>query len=348
MQSELYVVCLKFQQRKLDFPSFETKDRHEDLSDEADDEGQAGGDSRNSLPHPFLLFLRSLNAWCNFLHTQHKWSAWNEHLQKLEPVHIGTRSCTLDSKVPLVLLLSCRDVEIDGGDCIYCKAADVCENPSLYSGLSDDLLQAAQAILQHSKSVTDEEAEKILGLKRDDSAGADSYPASERKGDGAAEEEGQRSQGSEICPRARRRGWTLCCPHAPPRSGSLRRTEEDGGSGTAGGGGRLPPSPAPQLASRPAEGGGGSRPAVLSGRDVRGILQTKRPGAPWLPPAWYGRQPRGLRLLCPSYCASALFTSFPPPHSWTAPHRAGACATFFESPPCGPRRQELLAQWGTY
>ena len=197
VQSELYVVCLKFQQRKLDFPSFKTKDRHEDLSDEADDEGQAGGDSRNSLPHPFLLFLRSLNAWCNFLHTQHKWSAWNEHLQKLEPVHIGTRSCTLDSKVPLVLLLSCRDVEIDGGDCIYCKAADVCENPSLYSGLSDDLLQAAQAILQHSKSVTDEEAEKILGLKRDDSEGADSDPASERKGDGAAEEEGQRSPGSQ-------------------------------------------------------------------------------------------------------------------------------------------------------
>jgi hypothetical protein len=105
------------------------------------------------------------------LHSKGQWGAWSTYLAGKDPVRIGgvtrTLEMGLDLSVPLVLLPSCRDVEIDGGDCIFCKAADVCENPDLYVQLSDELLQAAQGILDQTTRVTEEDAGKILGLQRD-------------------------------------------------------------------------------------------------------------------------------------------------------------------------------------
>jgi hypothetical protein len=51
----------------------------------------------------------------------------------------------------------------------------VCENPGLYAGLSDRLLEAAQAIRwqQRAASVTDEKAASLLSLLRQDGASSD-------------------------------------------------------------------------------------------------------------------------------------------------------------------------------
>jgi hypothetical protein len=199
--SERSFVCLKFQSSQIKVPSFADLDRDEAWSDEA-----AGAD-KTLLPHPFLVFLRSLNAWCNHLHSNHKWDEWDMYLAQQKPVQIGKQEeqHTLDQSVPLVLLPSCRDVEIDGGDCVFCKASDVWNHPDLYPQAYDRHFLAAQLIpiQSESASVTDEDAREILGLTRkrgtcqrgDGSPGADpdslasvSSGSSEAKVASAAEE----------------------------------------------------------------------------------------------------------------------------------------------------------------
>ena len=156
------VMCLKFQSREAReprFPSFGsgTSDRRPDQHEDP------------VLPHPFLLFLRSLNAWFNYLHLSGIWQEWNQYLATQPKKAIGkSRKRKLVNTDPLVILPSCRDMDIDSCRCVQCKAADVCENAELYSTIPDEVWQAAMAMMNPASGspITDEEAQRILDLRR--------------------------------------------------------------------------------------------------------------------------------------------------------------------------------------
>ena len=156
------VVCLKFQRRDPQFPTFE--EGAPALSGRAQEKLTA-------LPHPFLLFLRALNAWFNCLHSRRSWPDWNAYLEnelkKNRKVEIKGEWRKLSSKGTLVLLPSCRDMDMDTCTCMLCKAADVFDNPELYPVVSDDEWRAVTSVQDPTASpISEEEAEMISMLRR--------------------------------------------------------------------------------------------------------------------------------------------------------------------------------------
>ncbi len=176
-ESELrkYVVCLKFAKREAQFPNFDGGAGAASDSGLPDDGASAGSDS-TVCPHPFLLFLRSLNAWFNFLHSGGRWPDWSAHLEKQGRVKVGDKSRTLCPTDTLVILPSCRDIDKDCCSCILCKAADVSENEHLYTDMSTEVREAVFAVMFQTGPVTEEEILQILRLRRsitDDLASTD-------------------------------------------------------------------------------------------------------------------------------------------------------------------------------
>ena len=156
------VMCLKFQrldgEQPVPLPNFGTETRGATQEQHVD----------AVLPHPFLLFLRTLNAWFNYLHKSEKWPEWKSYLND-QALPIGTPPLKrkLTSNDPLVILPSCCDMDIDSCTCVLCKAADVCENAELYPALPDGVWQAAMAAVNPAGSpITDEEALQIAELRR--------------------------------------------------------------------------------------------------------------------------------------------------------------------------------------
>jgi len=183
-KSDKCVVCLKFAKREAKFPNFGEGAGVAGDSGSPDDGASAGRDS-TVCPHPFLLFLRSLNAWFNFLHSNEHWGAWSAHFKENQLCTLGGRERTLCYADPLVILPSCRDINKDCCSCILCKAADVSENEHLYPDLSSELREAVFAVLYQAGPVSDEEKLQILQLRRgsaDDSASADGE-SGQRAGD---------------------------------------------------------------------------------------------------------------------------------------------------------------------
>jgi hypothetical protein len=178
------VVCLKFAKREAKFPNFGEGAGAAGDSGSPDDGASAGSDS-TVCPHPFLLFLRSLNAWFNFLHSYEHWGAWSAHLKKEEQCTVGNKTRTLCSADTLVILPSCRDIDKDCCSCILCKAADVSDNEHLYPDLSSELREAVFAVLYQAGPVSDEEKMQILQLRR---GSADSTSADGESGQRAGDE----------------------------------------------------------------------------------------------------------------------------------------------------------------
>lgn len=145
-----------------------------DLENSAESDSDAG--ASGILPHPFLLFLRSLNAWFNFLHSSGKWPAWNEFLKEAAAATVGKTTRKLSSNDPLVILPSCRDMEMDSCTCLRCKAADLMENPQLYPAMPDEVWQAAAAMLDPAAGpISDEEALHIAQARRADDPAVDAW-----------------------------------------------------------------------------------------------------------------------------------------------------------------------------
>ena len=156
------VVCLKFQRRDPQFPTFE---------EGAPARSGPAQEKLTALPHPFLLFLRALNAWFNCLHSCGTWPDWNAYLANElannREVEIKGVRRKLSSKGTLVLLPSCRDMDMDTCTCMLCKAADVFDNPELYPVVSDDEWRAVTSVQDPTASpISEEEAEMISMLRR--------------------------------------------------------------------------------------------------------------------------------------------------------------------------------------
>jgi hypothetical protein len=128
------------------------------------------GSAAGVLPHPFLLFLRSLNAWFNALHSSGGWPEWSAYLARQGAVTISGRARRLGPADPLVLLPSCRDMDIDSCSCLMCKAADAYGRPELYPVLPDKVWRAVTAVLHpgivEGWPITEEEAGCIARLRR--------------------------------------------------------------------------------------------------------------------------------------------------------------------------------------
>ena len=79
--------------------------------------GRRNSSTRNldfSAPHPFLLVLRGMNAWCDYLHRYQAWPEWTQHIQR-----IAKRLPDGDEllRARLVILPGCCDVSRYEPDC---------------------------------------------------------------------------------------------------------------------------------------------------------------------------------------------------------------------------------------
>jgi hypothetical protein len=151
------VVCLKFQRRDHVFPAFEGAPAPPNHDDKV----------LTALPHPFLLFLRALNAWFNCLHLFKTWPDWNTYFAREHSVTIDGVRRKIPSACPLVLLPSCRDMDMDSCTCMLCKSADVVYSPELYPVVSSDEWRAVTTVQDPTASpITEEEAEMISMMRR--------------------------------------------------------------------------------------------------------------------------------------------------------------------------------------
>jgi hypothetical protein len=151
------VVCLNFHLRDFEVPAFEgasaRANHHETVL--------------TALPHPFLLFLRALNAWFNCLHLCRTWPDWNTCFDKEPSEIIDGRRRKISHTCPLILLPSCRDMDMASCTCMLCKSADVVENAELYPVVSDDEWRAVTSAQDPTASpITEEEAGMISKLCR--------------------------------------------------------------------------------------------------------------------------------------------------------------------------------------
>jgi hypothetical protein len=151
------VVCLKFHWRDPQFPAFggapaRANHRKKKLT---------------ALPHPFLLFLKALNAWFNCLHLCRTWPDWNTYFDKERSTTIeGTRR-RISHACPLILLPSCRDMDMASCACMLCKSADVVEDVEVYPLVSDKEWRAVTSMLDPTAPpITEEEAGLISKVRR--------------------------------------------------------------------------------------------------------------------------------------------------------------------------------------
>ena len=141
-----------------------------------------------SCPHPFLVILRSINAFYNMLHRLQLWPAWADRLAAARP--------ELQQEA-LVLLPSCVDCSPREPDCLCCKAAVIRAAPQRYPGLSERTYEAAADVLYMVRVIDEEEARLILEARAgdDEEHGAESGPeqvAGDNAGDTAGEGGGGR------------------------------------------------------------------------------------------------------------------------------------------------------------
>ena len=114
-----------------------------------------------SAPHPFLLVLRAMNAWCDFLHFYQAWPEWTKHIQRIaKSLHkdeiLSTR---------LVILPGCCDVSSYEPDCILCKCNCLITSPELYCDLPEDLLEKAKMFTFRQIALSMASCDAILELK---------------------------------------------------------------------------------------------------------------------------------------------------------------------------------------
>jgi hypothetical protein len=113
-----------------------------------------------SAPHPFLLVLRAMNAWCDFLHFYQAWPEWTKHIQRESLLR---KDDILRTR--LVILPGCCDVSRYEPDCILCKCNCLITSPELYCDLPEDLLEKAKMFTLRQIALSMDSCDAILELK---------------------------------------------------------------------------------------------------------------------------------------------------------------------------------------
>ncbi len=131
--------------------------------------GRRKSSTRNldfSAPHPFLLVLRAMNAWCDYLHLYQVWSEWTQHIQRITK---GLSDGDELLRARLVILPGCCDVSRYEPDCIMCKCNCLITSPELYLDLPENLLEKAKMFIFRQRALSMDSCDAILQVKPVDS-----------------------------------------------------------------------------------------------------------------------------------------------------------------------------------
>jgi hypothetical protein len=115
-----------------------------------------------SAPHPFLLVLRGMNAWCDYLHLHKAWPKWTEHIQKIAKKERGGNELI---RARLVILPGCCDVSRYEPDCILCKCNCLITSSEMYWDLADSLLEKAKMFIFAQIPLSMDSCDAILEIK---------------------------------------------------------------------------------------------------------------------------------------------------------------------------------------
>ena len=122
-------------------------------------------DLKFSVPHPFFLLLRAINAWLDLLHVGSKWLEWSSYFQICMAKDRRFRGRKDMHKARLVLLPSCCDISMYEPDCVICKSHVVIGSPEAFSGLSEYLLRVAKMFVHTQATLTEGQAHGLLELR---------------------------------------------------------------------------------------------------------------------------------------------------------------------------------------
>lgn len=129
--------------------------------------GRMSSSTRNldfSSPHPYLLLLRALNAWFDYLHSYKVWPEWTHHIKEIAK---GSPHGGALLSARLVLLPGCCDVSRYDPDCVQCKCNCLITSPELYGDLPEDLLEKAKMFIFNQIALSMDSCDSILEVKSD-------------------------------------------------------------------------------------------------------------------------------------------------------------------------------------
>jgi hypothetical protein len=127
-----------------------------------------GEDSDFGNPHPFVLVLKSINAWFNSLHRSNQMPEWVQFYSKNAKLAKLLRNGT-----PVVSLLACRDHAGGLQSCLLCKCNEMLTAPSRFVDLDSDILELARAYLDGFESLDDTEVDQLEKVRMWDEDVAD-------------------------------------------------------------------------------------------------------------------------------------------------------------------------------
>jgi hypothetical protein len=126
---------------------------------------EIGPDSVHGNPHPFLVALRSMNAWLFSCQREARMEAWTNFLK--------SRNCEGLAETPLLLLPACRDYHTDFMTCLLCKSREILDNPDKFQGVDSDVWELAQACSYGLEDLSDEEIDRLDQVRLRDPADGD-------------------------------------------------------------------------------------------------------------------------------------------------------------------------------
>ena len=129
---------------------------------------ELGEDSDFGNPHPFVLALKAINSWFNFLHRSNQMPEWVAFYSK-----IAKLSKLLRKGTPVVSMLACRDHAGGLQSCLLCKCNEMFTAPFRFVDLDSDILELARAYLDGVESLDDTEVDQLEKVKMWDEDVAD-------------------------------------------------------------------------------------------------------------------------------------------------------------------------------
>ena len=129
---------------------------------------ELGEDSDFGNSHPFVLALKAINSWFNFLHQSNQMPEWVEYYIKN-----ATLAKLLRKGTPVVSMLTCRDHAGGLQSCLLCKYNEMLTAPFRFVDLDSDIIELARAYLDGVESLDDTEVDRLEKVRMWDEDKAD-------------------------------------------------------------------------------------------------------------------------------------------------------------------------------
>jgi hypothetical protein len=118
-----------------------------------------------SSPHTFLLVLRALNCWFDWIHLKKIWPDWNTYFDRCLHRIKNVKMRNALRKARLVILPSCCDLNALDPDCVLCKCHILLNRPDAYPEIPCDLFEAAQMLVHGQVEPSWSDCQEILHLR---------------------------------------------------------------------------------------------------------------------------------------------------------------------------------------